>query len=252
MSDNNKTQVETIKGLRDKYLAVEKKKNKLEKQIFWLNASLRTKKQTEFKKTLSHLDSAGIEPETETLQSVLLVESEKLAANLNEVKKELALKDAKIQVLEAKIVSLEKRGAEKPEKLVKSIGKAQNSQHFNETPKEMMVTDDTIEKQEAQIQALETKIKALEKDRTDRQKNQLMGTTEEERDIARQNEELAKRLRKMGVEKRKLLHQINDLMQGEEKGEEEKEDKVKKKRLRSFDLLDDDVRNEPFIKASFK
>jgi len=243
MSDNNKTQVETIKGLRDKYLSVEKKKNELEKQIFWLNANLRTKRKTEFKKALSHLDSAGIEPETETLQSVLLAESEKLAANLNEVKKELALKDAKIQVLEAKIVSLEKRGTEKPEKLTQSIGKAQNRQHFNETP-------DTIEKHESQIQALETKIKALEKDRVDRQKIQLMETTEEERDIARQNEELAQRLRKMGIEKRKLLQQINDLMQGGGKGENE--DRAKKKRLRSFDLPDEVIRNELFTKASFK
>ncbi len=249
MSINNKNQVESIENLSKKYLAVEEKKNNLEKQIFWLNANLRTTRKTGLEKALSHPDRASIDQETETLQSVLLAESEKLVANLNEVKNELALKDAKIQVLEAKITTLESRGTEKSGKLAKNIGEVQNGQNFNETPaKETIVTDDTIDRQEDQIRALETKIKALEKDRADRQKIQLMETSEEERDIAKQNEKLAQRLRKVGIEKRQLLQAINDLMQGKDK----KEDMDKKKRLRSFDLLDGDVRNEPFIKESFK
>ncbi len=255
MSDDNKIKVETIENLREKYLTLEKNKNQLEKQIFWLNANLRTKRKTGLEKALSHPDRASIDQETETLQSVLLAESEKLVANLNEVKNELALKDAKIQALEAKIKALEKRGAEKPEKLAPNTGESQNRLNSDETQKETVVTDDTIERQETQIRALETKIKALEQDRANKQETQLMETSEEERDIAQQNEKLAQRLREVGIEKRKLLRQINDLMQEKEeveKDEVEKEDRTKKKRLGSFNLLDDHVRSEPFIKESFK
>ncbi len=246
MSDDNKSQFETIENLREKYLGVEKKKHQLEKQIFWLNANLRAKRKAEFEKTLWCPDSASIDQEAQTLQNVLLAESEKLVTNLNEVKNELALKDAKIQILEAKIEALEKRGPQKPE----NIGDAPNRLSFDETPEETDIADDTIESQEAQIRALEIEIQALEKDRTDRQKIQLEETSEEERDIARQNEKLARRLREVGIEKRKLLQKINDLVQDKKKVK--KEDRTEKKRLRSFDLRDDDVRNEPFVNESFK
>jgi len=243
MSGDNKKQIKSIESLREKYLAVEKQKHQLEKQIFWLNANLRTKRKAEFEKALLQPDGVTIDQEAQTLQSVLLAESEKLVSNLNEVKNELALKDSKIKILEAKIAVLEKRETQQSEKLAKNTGE-------NETKQEKIVTDARIGEQEAQIQALEIKIKALETSRADRQKIQLMETSEEERDIARQNEALAQRLRELGIEKRKLLQQINDLVQ--EKKEAKKEDSAKKKRLRSFDLRDDDIRNEPFIRASFK
>ncbi len=252
MSDDNKIQVETIGNLRDQYLAVEKKKNQLEKEIFWLNANLKAKKKAEFKKALLHPESTIIDQEAETLQSVLLAESEKLVTNLNEIKKELALKDAKIQILEAKIAALEMMDTEKSKVQAQNTGEVQKRQSLNETSKDAVVTDDTMYRQEAQIRALETKIAALETERAEREKIQLMETSDEERNVAEQNERLAQRLREVGVEKKRLLRQINDLIQEKHVVEAEKGDRAELKRLSSFDLRDDDVRNEPFIKSSFK